>query len=245
MSIFNFNPPLIAHRGASSLAPENTLAAFKKAYELGARWLEFDVMLTADKVPVVIHDDTLERTTCATGRVCDYPYSYIKTLDAGTWFDPSFSKEKIPSLSQVIAFLREHPMQVNVELKSQEGFEEEVAVESLKIINEEWKDLPPPLISSFSMQVLHHVRYHSKDALLGILIHDWFSEWEDIADRLNCITVDINHKLLDYNQVARIKSMNKDILTYTVNDVARAKELFLMGADAVFTDKLPEMMKVF
>lgn len=245
MSLFNFNPPLIAHRGASSLAPENTLAAFKKAYELGARWLEFDVMLTADKVPVVIHDDTLDKTTTATGAVCDYPYSYIKTLDAGTWFNPAFSKERIPTLSQVIAFLREHPMQVNVELKSQEGFEEEVAVEVLKLINKEWKDIPPPLISSFSMQVLHHVRYHSKEALLGILIHDWFAEWEEIAERLNCITVDINYKLLDNQQVHRIKSLNKDILTYTVNDPVRAKALFDMGVDAIFTDNLPEMMKYF
>lgn len=242
---FNFQPPLIAHRGASSLAPENTLAAFKKAYELGARWVEFDVMLTADKIPVVIHDDDLDRTTTATGNVCDYPYSYIKTLDAGTWFDPRFSKERIPTLSEVAAFLRKHTMQANVEIKSQDGFEEEAVIECLKVINKEWNDLPPPLISSFSPQILQHVRYHSPNAFLGFLIHDWFSDWESLAQDLGCVMVDINHELLDREQVQRIKSMNKGILAYTVNDLSRAKELIGMGVDAVFTDRLPEMMDYF
>src|SRR5438552_7543288 len=88
---------IIAHRGASALAPENTLAAFHKAKEIGAKWVEFDCMLASCGEVVVIHDETLDRTTNGLGRVIDYPYSYLKTLNAGSWFNPIFADEKIPT----------------------------------------------------------------------------------------------------------------------------------------------------
>src|SRR5262245_86406 len=103
-----FKPPLIAHRGASAYAPENTLAAFKKAKELGAQWLEFDVQLTACGEIVVFHDERLERTTNGRGWIHEKPYSYLKTLDAGSWFNSQFAGEKIPTLVEALEFLRQN-----------------------------------------------------------------------------------------------------------------------------------------
>jgi glycerophosphoryl diester phosphodiesterase len=96
------SPPIIAHRGASAYAPENTIAAFLKAYELGVRWVEFDIMLTADNQAVVIHDETLDRTTNGTGLISECTYDQIKTLDAGIKFGPKFANQKIPLLEEVI-----------------------------------------------------------------------------------------------------------------------------------------------
>ena len=89
-----FLPPVIAHRGASAYAPENTLAAFVKAAQLGIRWIECDVMQAACGEVIIFHDETLERTTNGKGDVDRYPYSYLQSLDAGSWFDPIFSGEK-------------------------------------------------------------------------------------------------------------------------------------------------------
>src|SRR4051812_26195793 len=93
---FTFIPPLIAHRGASSEAPENTLAALKLARGRGANWVEVDVKLTQDGVPILMHDDTLERTTDGTGKVADTSWATIQTLDAGSWFDKKFRGERVP-----------------------------------------------------------------------------------------------------------------------------------------------------
>ena len=95
-----FDPPVIEHRGVSSYAPENTMSAFTRAVQLGIQWVEFDVMLAACGTPIIIHDESLDRTTNGHGNVGDYSYSYLRTLDAGSWFSPSYSGERIPSLEE-------------------------------------------------------------------------------------------------------------------------------------------------
>ncbi|MBV9574993.1 MAG: glycerophosphodiester phosphodiesterase, partial [Gammaproteobacteria bacterium] len=102
-----FSPPVIAHRGASAYAPENTMAAFVKAVQLGIKWIEFDVMATVNGEPIIFHDETLDRTTNAQGEVHHHSYAYLQTLDAGAWYQPFFSGEKIPTLQQVLQFMRE------------------------------------------------------------------------------------------------------------------------------------------
>src|SRR3990167_7450135 len=112
-----FLPPVIAHRGASAYAPENTLAAFRKAHDLGIQWIEFDVMLSADHVPIIFHDNLLDRTTNGRGEVGDFSFKALHELDAGAWFNPKFSGEHIPSLQDTVAFLRQTGMAANIEIK--------------------------------------------------------------------------------------------------------------------------------
>lgn len=108
---------IIAHRGASAVAPANTLAAFAKAKELGANGIEFDVHLTADGVPVVIHNFAVDETTDGSGRVADLTLAQLKQLDAGLKFDPAFAGERIPTLEEVLAFV-DSRLLLNIELKT-------------------------------------------------------------------------------------------------------------------------------
>src|SRR5258708_6429242 len=98
-------PRVIGHRGACGLAPENTVASFRKAAELGVRWVEFDVHLSADGIPVVIHDDTVNRTTTGRGAVASLSLIELQALDAGTWFEPRFQGEYVPTLEAIVTLL--------------------------------------------------------------------------------------------------------------------------------------------
>lgn len=239
MAIVDFviQPPVIAHRGASAYAPENTLAAFLKAKELGIQWVEFDVMLTKEGEVVVIHDETLDRTTNCQGRVCDFSFDYISTLDAGSWFNKSFAQEKILSFKQLIDFLAEHHLAANVEIKAQQGQEEKTVKNVLKNLADHWQPfMLPPLVSSFSLDILRFVRRYSATCWLGLLMDEWHEDWERICDELSCISVNVNHQILTPQRAQQILATQRKILCYTVDDPARAHELFSWGVHAVFSN---------
>src|SRR5436190_15911165 len=136
---FTINPPVIAHRGASAYAPENILVTFKEAKRLGAKWIEFDVMLAGSGEVVVIHDVTVDRTTDGKGPVSDYLYSDLKKLDAGSWFSPAFAGAEIPTLEQVIALSEEYDLCANIEIKCVPGDEEKTAKAVLALLDAHWK----------------------------------------------------------------------------------------------------------
>lgn len=235
--MLTFNPPLIAHRGASGLAPENTLAAFIKAKELGINWVEFDVMLTSCGEVVVIHDETVDRTTNGKGLVVEQTYASLKKLDAGSWFNPIFFKERIPTLKQVLELLNKLQLSANIEIKAQLGMEKETVARVLQNL-EQTKLHYPFLISSFSLTILENVRKQSSSCLLGFLMDKWLPDWLSLCDQLNCATVNVNERILDHDKVQQIKKSGRFVLAYTVNDAERAKELFSWGVDAVFADRL-------
>jgi len=236
---------IIAHRGASALAPENTLAAFRKASEIGAKWVEFDVMLAACGEAVVIHDETLDRTTNGQGRVMDYPYSWLQTLDAGSWFNPIFSREKIPTLADVLLVLNQLDLGLNIEIKPAAGYEDETVKKVLDVIQLNWPaDKKPPLISSFSKIVLETVRQYSSTHLLAYLMDEWRTDWKKACDDLNCVSVDINHHILNPARVDEVKSTNRLILSYTVDDPMIARQLFDWGVDSIFSN-CPTGMQCF
>ena len=117
-------PRIVAHRGGGLLAPENTLAGIRLARNLGFDGVEFDVKLTADGVPVLMHDDTLERTTDGSGAVADTSYQQITELDAGGWFGNEFSGEPVPSFAAASALCRQAGVWANIEIKPSPGQEE-------------------------------------------------------------------------------------------------------------------------
>lgn len=243
MPSISFKPPFIAHRGASNFAPENTLAAFSKVKELGAKWIEFDVVLAASGEAIVFHDDTLDRTTNGKGNVWDFPYSYLKTLDAGSWFSPEFSGERIPTFKSVIEVVERDKLTANVEIKPAPGQEEATVKKVLSEIELYWTDaMLPPLISSFSVESLRLVRQFAPGAMIGLLIHEWFDDWESVAVELRATSVNLNHEIVDAEKVKVIHAMGKLVVCYTVNDPERARELFAWGVDAVFTDHVDLMM---
>lgn len=232
-----FSPPVIAHRGASAHAPENTIIAFTKAVQLGIKWIEFDVMLANCGEPIIFHDETLERTTSKCGNISDYSYAYLRSLDAGSWFDLRFAGEKIPTLKQGMEFLQNTRISANVEIKPLPGQDEKTALYAL---NEISKYFPQPnlsiLFSSFSIESLKCLRKHSPSCYLGLLLHEWETGWQDHCDMLQCISVHVNEEILTPESAKIIKSMDKLLLCYTVNDPKRAIELYSWGVDAVFSD---------
>lgn len=233
----HFNPPVIGHRGACAYAPENTMASFTKAAQLGVKWVEFDVMQSADGVPIIFHDELLNRTTNGQGEVSHYAYSYLQSLDAGKWFHPDFSCERIPALMTVVEFLQEARMSANIEIKALPGHEEKL----VKRVMEEMKSCLSKnnenyLFSSFSMQALRVLRKYSSDCQIGLLLHEWEPDWQSVCHSLNCVSVHVNEGIMSEEAAHKIKAMDKLLLCYTVNDVARAEELFAWGVDAVFSD---------
>ncbi len=246
MNELKFNPPLIAHRGASASAPENTMAAFVKAAQLGLKWVEFDVTLASCGQVIVFHDDLLDRCTSGQGRVIDYPYHYLSTLDAGGWFSPLFSSEKIPLLAQVLVFLKEMKMAANIELKAFPGNEENLVKSVLQVVSQ-YNSLTDKtiLFSSFSLDVLKCLRRHAPKSNIALLLHEWRANWEGSCESLECISVNVNEEIMTEAKAKQIKGMNKSLLCYTINNVARAMELYAWGVDAIFTDVPEQLLRCF
>jgi len=237
MTSLHFNPPVIGHRGACAYAPENTMSSFIKAAQLNVKWVEFDVMSSSDGVPIIFHDETLNRTTNGQGEVSHASYAYLQTLDAGKWFNYIFSDERIPTLMTVISFLQEAKIAANIEIKSTPEQEE-------KLIQRVMTEMKPYLakandqflFSSFSITALHTLRKLSPDCHIGLLLHEWHPDWKHICHSLNCVSVHVNEEIMTETMAHEMKAMNKKLLCYTVNDAKRAKELFAWGVDAVFSD---------
>lgn len=238
------HPTVIAHRGASALAPENTLSAFLKARELGLNWVEFDVRLAACGEVIVFHDDTLNRTTPASGSVQSIAYADLKQLDAGSWFAPQFARETIPTLRETLAFLNENDLAANIEIKVMKGFEHLIVERIFDILSHTKLDVPI-FISSFSLDVLQWVRKYSSNVLLAYLMGQWHPDWQIVCDELKVFAVDAYHQILNQDYIDEIKASRRFLFAYTVNDPVRAEALFAMGVDGVFSDCPTEFISHF
>lgn len=240
-----FDPPVIAHRGASAYAPENTMTAFALAAEMGIKWIEFDVMQAACNELIIFHDDTLKRTTNGRGRVRSQPYALLESLDAGKWFNPRFSGERIPSLKQVLDFLDLNSINANVEIKAIKRQENLQVMHLYNLVTPYFnKKNMTLLFSSFSWSALRILRDLSPDCLIGLLIHEWRRNWESVADDLDCVAIHVNERIMTKVAAEDIKKSGRKLLCYTVNDTDRALELFDWGVDAVFTDVPDRIMHV-
>lgn len=236
-------PRIIAHRGASHDAPENTIAALEKAAQLGATWVEFDVMCTQDGEAIVFHDDQLDRTTNGKGYIADTPYATIAALDAGTWFSPQFTGERIPTFASYLQKAAALGLGINVEIKPTEGQAQKTAQAVIAILRKHWPShAPAPLISSFSVEALTTVRALDASLQLGLLLDQWTVGWQDIAQQLSCISIHVAYSLLlDDKQIKVIKTYAPYLFAYTVDDPKRAADLFAMGVDAIFSNR-PDLL---
>lgn len=230
-------PPVIGHRGAAAYAPENTLAGFRHAARLGVSWVEFDVQLTMDGVPVVLHDHRLDRTTDGFGQVRRCPLAKLKRLDAGAWLHPAFAGERIPTLAEALADIAGLGLGCNIELKPQKGRTVETTRGALEVAASAWpRHLPPPLISSFDHEALRVARDEAPDWPRGFLVGALPPDWRRRAEDLGCATVNVHHRRLNQRSVAAVCEAGFRVLAYTVNDVARARLLWGWGVTSVFSD---------
>lgn len=230
-------PAVIGHRGAKGHAPENTVASLRKAAELGARWVEFDVKLTADGEAVLMHDDTVDRTTDGRGPVAGMTFSDLRALDAGRWFSSDFTGERIPALDEAMAFLAAHGMGANVEIKPCPGREAETGAVVARILNERWRAGPVlPLVSSFSVDSLIAAREAAPDIPRGLLSDNFPADWRTRLRALDCATFHVHDPRLDPERVRGVREAGYRVLTYTVNKPDRARALLSWGVESVITD---------
>jgi glycerophosphoryl diester phosphodiesterase len=251
-------PRVLAHRGGGAFAPENTIAAIRVGREYGFRGVEFDVTLSADEQPVLIHDATLDRTTDGSGRVADHGWAELARLDAGSWFSSSFAGEPIPRLAQVVDYCRSHPTWFNAEIKPAPGSErrtgERVATAlALAFADRLLRDAagagPPdpqvPLLSSFSGEALAGALHAAPQLPRALLCSRIPDDWREQLQQLACVALHCDHRHLDARQVEAIRGAGFWVLCYTVNQPARARELALWGIDALCTDRLDRVGAAF
>jgi glycerophosphoryl diester phosphodiesterase len=228
---------VVGHRGAAARAPENTLVGLRKARELGARWVEFDVMLTADGAPVLIHDETLRRTTSGRGRVSERTLAEIRTLDAGGWFAPEFRGERVPTLEEAVALLLELGLHANVEIKPAAGHAVATGETVAEVLIAAWpKDGPRLLLSSFDRAALAAAQRSAPGIPRGLLAGRLPADWREAMQALACATLHLDHTRAGMAALERLVGEGVPVLLYTVNAAARARELLSAGAAAVFTD---------
>ncbi len=244
LSSFSFQPPVIAHRGARREAPENTLAAFRLAREQGAMWIEADIKLTHDGVPILMHDDELDRTTNREGLVADVDWADIQKLDAGSWFDSKFKDERVPRLADLLQFAMANDMRVNLELKPCPGRTQATAMVTLIEAAKIWpRDVAPPLISSFDTEALVIAAGLHPEWPRGLLLEKWQEDWTDLVHKTKASTVHLDMDILTRERVQYFTDAHLPVLAYTVNDPVKAMELFRWGVRAVFSDNPGEIIK--
>lgn len=241
MRTFEITPPIIGHRGACGLAPENTMVAFSKAATSGIRWVEFDIVADKFGEPIVFHDEVLNRTTNGNGFIADFPYQLLQTLDAGSWFDVFYADEKIPTLKQVLPFLAESKVNANIEIKAM-GKNPSHFIRNLLAMVAPFYRVIDILFSSFTLQTLELLREFDKHIWIGLLQDEWDPAYLTNISRLNCVSAHLNYEVLTSERVSIIKSNQIKLLSYTINDLALAKKMFALGVDAIFTDFPNKMM---
>ncbi|MGB9154246.1 MAG: glycerophosphodiester phosphodiesterase [Alphaproteobacteria bacterium] len=243
-SKLDFIPPVIAHRGARNRAPENTMASFKAAYEDGAKWIETDVKLTSDGVPILMHDDTLNRTTNGQGCVADMDWDDMQNLDAGGWYSPAFRGTRVPTLAELLSFAYDTGLRLNLELKPCPGRAQATAMVALIEAAKLWPDTAPdPLISSFDVESLTIAAQLHPGWPRGLLLDEWRDDWREVVSLTQATTVNMNAAIVTPERIALLREAQKPILVYTVNDATQAKTLLQSGIQAVFSDNPGDIIK--
>ncbi|MGA6926433.1 MAG: glycerophosphodiester phosphodiesterase family protein [Desulfosarcina sp.] len=239
-------PLYIAHRGFSTRFPENTLAAFKGAIDVGAHMIELDVTLSKDRHLVVIHDDTVDRTTDGSGAVNSLTLEQLGRLDAGSWFDPRFASERLPTLSRVLDAVKGRLM-VNVEIKP-EAFEPEGPADAaerqvLNLIHEK-RMCGDVLVSSFNWQMLDNLSRLEPRLALGLLsdiaanpnLIDWYKHIKGFSWHPD-------YRVLTRRQVAALHHVGARVFPYAVDGRIDTRGMLAMGVDGLIVDD-PRQMTV-
>ena len=229
--------PVVGHRGSAGSAPENTLASLRLAARQGATMVEFDAKLTADNVLILMHDSLLDRTTNGHGPVAAMPWAEIAKLDAGSWFGDAFRGEPVPTLEQALALLDELDLKANIEIKPCDGREAETGRAVVEAIRARWpRGRDGLVISSFARQGLAAARDGAPELPRGLLIWEKPADWSAAAATLACRSVHCGHQQLTPEWAAEIKRLGYDLVVYTVNDPALARQLQGWGVDSIITD---------
>jgi len=222
---------IMAHRGASAESPENTMIALRKAVEAGADYAEIDVHQTQDGKIILMHDETLDRTTSGEGYVWDHSWEEIGCLDAGSWFKKEFTGEKVPSLEEIIQFASGR-IKLNIEIKISRE-EPDLVSKVVDIINQyDFRD--DCIVTSFDRKAVEEVIKIDPRIQTGFIFGEDYPEdvftgsWE----ALSC-----SYKIVDEEFVHKARENKKNIYVWTVDQKKRMLRLIDLKVDAIITNK--------
>lgn len=234
----------IAHRGASGHCPENTRAAFLRAIELGADMVELDCQVSRDGAVVVIHDDTLERTTSGRGRVRDHTLKELKALDAGAWFARGFAGEEILLLEEAIEILRGR-VGLNLEIKGDDS-PGRLEIQCVGIVRS-LRFFADTVFSSFSPPRMRLVRDLADDARIGVLMENRRGAWAEglaLAEDLAAEALHAERTMVDREHVGDAHRRGLEVRVWPVNRPEEMESLARMGVDGIFTDYPERLLRI-
>lgn len=227
---------IIGHRGAAAVAPENTLASFRAAAALGVRWVEMDVCLLADGGTVIFHDEDLERCSDGHGRLADVGLAYVQQLDAGRWFAPHFSGERIPTLSEALQEIQRLGMGLNLEIKHDGPGLDRLVETVIAVLAQEWRNNDKLLLSSFNHRALRLCQQQAPHLRRGQLYESVPANWQQELQDIEAYSLHCDYLALDATLARSIKAAGYRLLCYTVNDPQAVVRHWGWGMDAIFTD---------
>lgn len=232
---------VVAHRGASGHAPENTLAAFRRAVELGASFIETDLQLSRDAHFVAIHDETLDRTTSGTGPVHEKTLAELRQLDAGSWFGSDYSGEKIPTLEEVLEFAREKDVVFYLELKPCAAWGAEHAlVGALRQAGE----IARAVVLSFDPGTLTVLRKLEPTLMTGLLTESMGDDPIGTAVKVGARQLAVRGDLVTPALLAEAKRADLQVVSWTINHPAHMRALAEAGVDGIMTDYPERLLSV-
>jgi glycerophosphoryl diester phosphodiesterase len=224
---------VVAHRGASGHAPENTLAAFRRAVELGAAFIETDLQISRDAHIVIIHDDRLDRTTTGRGPVREHTLAELRELDAGSWYDPRFAGERIPTLEEVLEFSRQSDVVFYLEIKPGAPWGvEEAVVGALRSAGETTR----AVVLSFDAATLATVRRLEPTLMTGYLYDRRQPDAVQRALELGARQLAPRGDLVTPELVAEARRSDLQVVTWTINRPEHMRALAAAGVDGIMTD---------
>lgn len=226
-----------AHRGASAVAPENTIAAFRAAADQGAKWVELDVALLADGTLVVIHDDSVDRTTSGKGSLGDLTQADLAEMDAGSWFHPQFSGERLPTLERVIAVLGELGLSANVEIKQHAHHKSlDQLVQAVRSAIATRRPQTQIMISSFDPACLKAMAALEPDLEMAMLWVQPPADWETQLASIPAETIHLYFKALSIGFLELAREKGIKVRAWTSNDPAELYSFWKAGLTGVITD---------
>ncbi|MBS0354545.1 MAG: glycerophosphodiester phosphodiesterase [Proteobacteria bacterium] len=230
-------PELLAHRCGGALAPENTLAGLEIAARLGCRAVEFDVMLSADGQPFLIHDETLDRTAGRGGRVAELSAAELSAVDVGRCFHPAFAGETIPTFAAALESCRRLGLAANVEIKPAAGHDRQTGQVVGRMLSAAGATAQQVLLSSFSTDALEAAIEEAPAFPRALLAERHTRAALDTVRQLSCVALNLSRRWVTETDVTAVCDAGFAVMVYTVNSRAEARRLLDWGVSGVFSDR--------
>jgi glycerophosphoryl diester phosphodiesterase len=247
------DPLIIGHRGASAVAPENTIAAFREAIAAGADGIEFDVRLTKDRIPVIIHDSTLHRTAGLRSRVIDSTWSDLKSVDVGSWFPHgNFTNEPLPSLEQLFTLFKDNDLGLYLEMKCDSQSEHLPLAQACCDLINRFSFKQRVIVECFDLRALEVIKTIDAEIKTAALFQPSLSQPSLLSDQriidqaiaIQASAVALHHRLARRSLVEKAKSAGLHVAVWTVDDPAWVERARSMEIDALITNDPAKMLAV-